>query len=140
MALPEKRWIQRLDNYEKAVAVLENAFSVSQERELTELEKMGLIQAFEMTFELAWNLMKDFLRYIGIFEIMGSKDTIKRAFSNGIIDNAQVWIDMIDSRNETSHCYDEVIAIRVVTSVTRSYIEEMRNFLETMNRYKKAEE
>jgi nucleotidyltransferase substrate binding protein (TIGR01987 family) len=139
MPLPEKRWIQRLDNYEKAVAVLENAFSISQERELTELEKMGLIQAFEMTFELAWNLMKDFLRYIGIFEIMGSKDTIKRAFSNGIIDNAQVWIDMIDSRNETSHCYDEVIAIRVVTSVTRSYVEEMKNFLETMNRFKKAE-
>jgi len=140
MALPEERWIQRLDNYEKAVTVLDNAFRISQERELTELERMGLIQSFELAFELAWNLMKDFLKSRGVFNIIGSKDAIRQAFSKGIIEDGEVWMNMIDRRNETSHCYDEVIAIRVITEVTNSFVEELKDFLATMNRYKQEQE
>jgi len=140
MALPEKRWIQRLYNYEKAVTVLENAFRINQERELTELERMGLIQSFELAFELAWNLMKDFLHSEGVFDIVGSKGAIKQAFSKGIIENGEIWIDMINRRNETSHCYDEAIAIRVVTEVTHSFVAELKNFLATMKRYKQEQE
>ncbi|MDR2694307.1 MAG: nucleotidyltransferase substrate binding protein [Chitinispirillales bacterium] len=136
MPLPEKRWIQRLDNYEKAVAVLEKAFSVSLERELTEVERMGLIQAFEFSFELAWNLMKDFLYSKGVIDIIGSRTAIRQAFSYGLIENGAVWMDMINRRNETSHCYDETIAIKVITSVTNSYIEELKNFLAIMKQYK----
>jgi len=136
MALPEKRWIQRLDNYEKAVNLLEKSFLVSQERELTELERMGLIQAFELAFELAWNLMKDFLQSREVINILGSKDAIRQAFSKGIIENGQVWMNMIDRRNETSHCYDEAVAIRVVTEVTDSFVEELKNFLAIMKQRK----
>jgi nucleotidyltransferase substrate binding protein (TIGR01987 family) len=132
MALPEKRWVQRLYNYEKAVAVLDNAFRISQERDLTELERMGLIQAFEFAFELAWNLMKDFLQSRGVFDIGGSKDAVRQAFSHEIIENGEIWMDMIDRRNETSHCYDEEIAIRVITEVTHSFVEELKNFLTIM--------
>jgi nucleotidyltransferase substrate binding protein (TIGR01987 family) len=97
---------------------------------------MGLIQAFEFAFELAWNLMKDFLQSRGILNIGGSKDAIRQAFSNGIIENGQVWMDMIDRRNETSHCYDEAIAIRVITNVTDSFVEELKNFLTVMKQRK----
>jgi len=140
MALPEKRWVQRLDNYEKAVALLEKAFLVSKERDLTELERMGLIQAFELAFELAWNVMKDFLQSEGVFDIIGSKKAVRQAFAKGIIDDGEVWMDMIDRRNETSHCYDEAIAIRVITEVTDSFVEELKTFLETMKRYKQEQE
>jgi hypothetical protein len=58
MGLPEKRWIQRMDNYEKALTVLENTHAIQNERELTEAERMGLIKSFEFTYELAWNQMK----------------------------------------------------------------------------------
>ena len=134
--LPEIRWIQRLDNYEKAVNVLERIFSISKKRKLTEAEKMGLIQSFEFTFELAWKLMKDFLVSKGIIEIIGSKDAIKQAFSDGIIQNGEVWMSMIDIRNETSHVYDEEIALRVVENISNLYIEEFNNFLANMKKYR----
>jgi nucleotidyltransferase substrate binding protein (TIGR01987 family) len=140
MALPEKRWIQRLDNYVKAFAILERTYSIQNERELTEAERMGLIQSFEFTFELAWNLMKDYLGYQGIFDITGSKDAIRGAFKNGIIDNGDAWMDMVERRNETAHTYEEEVAIRVVNDVSNSYIEEMRKFLETMARLKSKDE
>jgi len=140
MPIPENRWMQRLDNYEKAVAVLERIFLADTKREFTETERMGLIQAFEFSYELAWNLMKDFLKSKGIVDIIGPRDTIREAFSEGLIENGRVWMDMIDRRNETSHCYDEALAIRVVTSVTSFYVEELKIFLETMKKYKEEEE
>ena len=140
MALPEKRWIQRLDNYEKAFAILARTHGISAERELTEAERMGLIQSFEFTFELAWNLMKDYLRDRGIFDIVGSKDAIRAAFKNGIIKNGEAWMDMVDRRNETAHTYEEDVAIRVVNDVSNSYIDEMRTLLEKMTEYRSKEE
>jgi len=140
MALPEKRWVQRLDNYAKAFAILERTHRIQEDRELTEAERMGLIQSFEFTFELAWNLMKDYLRYKGIFDITGSKDAVRCAFKNGIIANGDVWMDMIDRRNETAHTYEEEVAVRVVNDVSNSYIEEMRELLETMTEYSSKEE
>ena len=140
MALPEKRWIQRLDNYEKALAILERVFLIGRERELTEAEQMGLIQSFEFSFELAWKLMKDFLASRGVAEIFGSKDAIRQAFSAGLIENGQVWMDMIDSRNETSHAYDEKIAHRVVSRVSVSYLDEFKEFLVSMRKLRDAKQ
>ena len=140
MALPEKRWIQRLHNYAKAYAVLERTYSIQGERELTKAEGMGLIQSFEFTYELAWNLMKDFLRDKGIIDIVGSKDAIRAAFKNDIIDNGEIWMDMIERRNETAHTYEEDVAIRVINDVSNLYIQEMKKFLEKMTKYKSEEE
>ncbi|MCL2182154.1 MAG: nucleotidyltransferase substrate binding protein [Chitinispirillia bacterium] len=140
MALPEKWWVQRLDNYTKAFAVLERIHRIQEERELSEAERMGLIQSFEFTFELAWNLMKDYLRHKGIFDITGSKDAVRAAFKNGIIDDGAVWMDMIDRRNETAHTYEEEVAIRVASDVSNSYVEEMRRLMKKMAEYSAKEE
>ena len=140
MALPETRWIQRLDNYEKAFSVLERISLIKEERELTEAEQMGLIQAFEFSYELAWKLMKDFLYSKGFIDLIGSKDSIRQAFSSGIIENGEIWMNMIDSRNDTSHTYDEVTAARVVSDVSNSYIMEMKNFLVSMKKRKQEKE
>jgi len=139
MALPEKRWIQRLDNYERAVAVLNRILSLGRERELSEAERMGLIQSFEFSFELAWKLMKDFLESKGSNAIFGSKDAIRQAFSLGIIENGQTWMDMLDSRNESSHAYDERIADKVVSNVSLSYLDEFKKLLAAMERLKGSE-
>ena len=139
MGLPEKRWIQRLDNYAKAFAVLERINGIQKERELTEAEKMGLIQSFEFSFDLAWNVMKDYLRDKGNPDIMGSKDAIRGAFKYGIIENGDAWMDMVERRNETAHTYDEEVAIRVVNHVSNSYVEELKTLLETMRKYQSRE-
>ena len=79
MATADVRWPQRLDNYERALATLQRALSLAAERSLSELEKQGLIQAFEFTHELSWLLLKDFLVNQGVSGISGSRDAVREA-------------------------------------------------------------
>ncbi len=86
---PDIRWRQRLANYRKALEQLDAAVSLAQYRELTDLERQGLIQAFELTHELAWNLMKDYFAYQGNADITGSRDAIREAFDKGLITDGE---------------------------------------------------
>jgi nucleotidyltransferase substrate binding protein (TIGR01987 family) len=115
------RWIQRLDSYKKALSQLKKAVELAKERPLTELEKQGLIQSFEFTHELSWKILKDFLEDRGNREIYGSKDTIREAFQYGLIEDGDVWMDMIKSRNETSHTYNEKTVEKIMESILGQY-------------------
>jgi len=126
------RWKQRLQNYKKAFAVLEKAVELADTRELTDLEKQGFIQGFEFTFELAWNVMKDYLEEQGIIDIIGSKAAVKNAFQNSLIDDGQIWIDMIESRNISSHSYDEETANKIIEQIKNIYFLHFKKFLNKM--------
>jgi nucleotidyltransferase substrate binding protein (TIGR01987 family) len=126
------RWIQRLDNYERALANLTAAVELSRTRPLSNLEQQGMIQAFEFTFELAWNVMKDFLTSQGVVGMTGSKDAARQAFNKGLITEGQVWMDMIDSRNEASHTYHDEVKDKLVTRIVEAYHTEMANFWAAM--------
>ncbi len=115
------RWIQRFANYKKAFAQLKEAVELSEERELSNLEKQGLIQAFEYTHELAWKSLKDFLESKGAGKLYGSKDTTREAFKLGIIEDGETWMAMIVSRNETSHVYDEERVEAIAEVICGSY-------------------
>ncbi len=115
------RWEQRFSNYQKALQQLEDAVQLSQKRELSVLEKQGLIQGFEYTHELAWNSLKDFLEYQGHQDIYGSRDAIRKAFQLGLIEEGEGWMDMIKSRNLTSHTYNEETAEAIYTAVSQTY-------------------
>jgi nucleotidyltransferase substrate binding protein (TIGR01987 family) len=130
------RWKQRFQNYEKALTAIKNAIALAATRELTELEKQGLIQGFEFTLELAWNVMKDYLEEQGINNIIGSKNAVRQAFAKGLIDNGQVWMDMIEDRNLASHSYDEATAENIVTSIINNYYHQFNTFAEKMNNLK----
>ncbi len=97
------RWKQRFSNFEKAFITLKEA--VEDIKNPTNIEKEGTIQRFEFTHELAWKVMKDFLKEKGIQGLIGSRDATRNAFQNEIIHDGQGWMDMIDSRNETVHTY-----------------------------------
>ena len=84
---------------------LGNAVAASRQRPLFELEKQGLIQTFEFTHELAWNVMKDYFAWQGNPAITGSRDTAREAFQKGLIEDGEGWMEMIKSRNQTSHTY-----------------------------------
>ena len=86
------RWQQRFDNYQKALVQLEDAVVLTRNRQLSNLEKQGLIQAFEFTYELAWNTLKDYCVYQGIQNIVGSRDTIREAFNRDLIDDGEAWM------------------------------------------------
>jgi nucleotidyltransferase substrate binding protein (TIGR01987 family) len=108
------RWQQRFSNYQKALAQMKEFFDQPQ---LNRREEQGLIKAFEYTYELAWNTLKDFLEYQGVTEIIGSRDTFRKAFSEGIIADGHIWMRMIDSRNKTSHSYNEETAREIVEMI-----------------------
>ena len=118
MADPDIRWRQRFDNFQRALQVLERGVDLGQQRPLSELEQQGLIQVFEFTHELAWNLLKDYLQYEGISGIIGSRDATRLAFQNDLISDGEGWMAMIKARNQSSHTYNleqaQVIARDVI--------------------------
>lgn len=115
------RWQQRLNNYKRALALLNEAVELGQTRALSDLEKQGLIQAFEFTHELAWNCLKDFLTFKGQQDLFGSRDATRKAFELGLIEDGETWMDMIVSRNRTSHTYNKATAEQIVGKITMNY-------------------
>jgi nucleotidyltransferase substrate binding protein (TIGR01987 family) len=121
MTNPDIRWQQRFASYQKALLQLQEAVELSSQRVLSQLEKQGVIQAFEFTHELAWNMLKDFLQDQGNSNIKGSKDATREAFKVELIGDGEQWMAMIQSRNISSHTYDERIAEQLVQVIVRDY-------------------
>jgi nucleotidyltransferase substrate binding protein (TIGR01987 family) len=115
------RWIQRFSNYTKALNQLTKFI---QQQELNELEEQGLVQAFEYTYELSWNTIKDFYEHQGETNIHGSRDAIRLAFKRGLIQNGDLWMKMIKSRTLSSHTYNEEIAREIIDAIKNHYYQE----------------
>lgn len=124
MSQKDIRWIQRFQNFKKAFAQLEMAVLQTQKRDLSELEKQGLIQCFEFTHELSWNVLKDYFKYQGNNSITGSRDAFREAFKQGLVENGEVWMDMIKSRNLTTHTYNEAVTNKITKSISESYFDQ----------------
>ena len=117
----DTRWERRFDNYLRAFRMLAAAVELSRTRRLSELEQQGLIQSFEFTHELAWNVLKDYLENQGITGLIGSRDATRMAFKNNLIENGEAWMDMIKDRNKTSHTYDLAVAGEVVGNILERF-------------------
>lgn len=115
------RWQQRFSNYTRALHQLDLAVELATHRPLSDLEKQGLIQGFEYTHELAWNVLKDYLEYEGIHGIVGSRGAVREAFKRGLIENGEAWMSMIDTRALTSHAYNLATANALVTDIIARY-------------------
>ncbi len=130
------RWQQRLNNYEKALSQLTDAVDLSQRRELSDLEKQGLIQVFEFTHELAWNTLKDFLEHKGQAELYGSRDATRKAFELEIIEDGDSWMQMIQNRNRSSHTYNQKVMQEIIDAVTTDYHKQFQSLFEKLNKMK----
>lgn len=111
------RWKQRFRNYKKAYLLLERNLNIA---EPSEVERAGIIQFFEMAFELAWKLMKDYLEEEG-FVVNSPKEAIKRAFQSDIIKDGHTWIDALNDRKLTTHIYEEETAVIVTEKIKENY-------------------
>jgi nucleotidyltransferase substrate binding protein (TIGR01987 family) len=127
------RWQQRFDNYQRALARLAEAVELAEKRELSDLEEQGLIQAFEFTHELAWNVLKDYLEYQGVGQIIGSKGAVRSALANGLIENGETWMSMILDRNRSSHTYNLDIAREIAARVRDEYFPAFQRLAERFN-------
>ena len=139
MSARDIRWIQRFKHFTKALLQLQEAVTLAQQRPLSKLEEQGLIQAFEFTHELAWNTLKDFLESRGVQNLFGSKDATRAAFKAGLIENGAAWMDMIQSRNLTSHTYDEATAAQIASAIRNTYFAEFDTLRIKLEELKKGE-
>jgi nucleotidyltransferase substrate binding protein (TIGR01987 family) len=118
------RWQQRFNNFDKAFNQLERFKEVVN---LNELEKQGLIKAFEYTFELSWKTLQDLLKDKGYIDIVGPRPVIEQSFQDGYIADGNGWMRMHKSRNLTSHTYDEQTAEEIITSIRKEYYYLLRD-------------
>ena len=108
---------QRFANYEKSLGHLKTTV---EKDSLNDIEKAGLIQFFEVTFELSWKVMKDFLTAEG-YEVKSPRDSIKTAFEYGLIENGTLWLEALEKRNLASHTYDDNILEELEELIINTY-------------------
>ena len=146
------RWEQRFRNFKKALNKLDEGVNYIQKNSLgrnnseddeessgivlNNLIKQGLIQSFEFTHELAWNVIKDYAAYQGNPEIRGSRDASREGFAIGLIENGEVWMEMIKSRNDTSHTYNEGTANEIFSHIIKKYLPAFHLFRQKMETIK----
>jgi nucleotidyltransferase substrate binding protein (TIGR01987 family) len=116
------RWKQRFSNYRLALANLTKGIEISKP---SDLEKSGIIQIFEYTFELAWKTMKDYLKEMEV-EVNYPREVIKTAFSYELIEDGDIWIDMLEKRNLMSHTYDKKNTELAYTLIKNEYFEKLK--------------
>ncbi len=117
----DTRWKQRFQNFEKAIQHLEEAVN---KKDLSDLEKAGVIQIYEFTFELGWKTVKDYLEENNV-AVKFPRDTVKEGFAYGIVNNGDVWMDMLEKRNLMSHTYNETNAELAYQLIVNSYYNEL---------------
>lgn len=124
------RWKQRFQNYSKAFAHLEAAVQIDK---LSDLERAGLIQTFEFSFELAWKTLKDFLESEGI-TTTSPRQVIQEAFKANYITDGHTWIDALEKRNFLSHCYSEEVSSKSEDLIKNQYflfLQQLKTFFES---------
>lgn len=127
------RWKQRFDNYLRAMQTFGRGVELAEKRDLSELEQQGLVQGFEFTHELAWNVLKDYLEDAGVSGIIGSKGATREAFKNGLLENGEAWMDMIKARNLSSHTYNIETAEEIVENILTRFYPAFEQFAKTFS-------
>lgn len=120
--LKEIRWKQRFENFNKSYILLDK---YSKKEELSELEQAGIIQFFEMTFELAWKVLKDYLEAEG-YIVKSPRETIKQAFQIQLINDGHIWMEALAVRNLTTHTYDEKLVNKLINDIINIYFPELK--------------
>ena len=123
MTKEKTRWIYRFDNYQRAFFLLREAVETLETRPLTQLEKEGVIQRFEYTWELAWKVLGDYLEHSGIIlSSVTPASVIKAAYAAKIITNGELWMQALDARNRMSHTYDLKVFERIIDEIRTRYL------------------
>lgn len=123
------RWKQRFQNFEKSIRVLEQALEISHP---DVVQKAGIIQLFEVSFELGWKVMKDFSEFSGFMDIRSPRESIKKAFEMELITDGQIWLEALENRNVSSHAYDEEKINLILVDIRTRYITLLRNLIKVL--------
>jgi nucleotidyltransferase substrate binding protein (TIGR01987 family) len=132
----EIRWQQRLEHFNDAMKPLADA---CEQVSYSILERAGLIQFFEVCFEMAWKTLQDLLSYEGSADIGGARSVLREAHRLGWIDDIDTWLTMLDYRNRTTHAYDEQAAQEIVENIRQSFYPALQRLLDRLNAKQKEQ-
>jgi nucleotidyltransferase substrate binding protein (TIGR01987 family) len=130
---PDIRWQQRQQNFDHALHYLGEALAIP-EPDVT--QRAGIIQFFEMSFELAWKMVKDYLEQEGFVELNSPRGVLKKGFEVGLVHDGQGWLEILRDRNLMAHTYDEATAVWVEKLIRESYYPLLVSLQETMQTIK----
>ena len=128
MDVKDIRWKQRFQNFESTLNHLEKALEI---KEPDFVQRAGMIQFFEMSFELSWKMMKDFFDEQGFTDVKSPRDSIKKAFETGLISDGHGWLKMMEDRNLTSHAYDEETAKEIEKLIRQEHYKLLKELFRT---------
>jgi len=130
MSVQGIRWQQRLYNFNKVMQHLEKALAI---KNPDFVQEAGIIQLFEMSFELAWKLLKDFLEEQGFQNVRSPRAALKKAFEVELIEYGHEWMEILVDRNLTAHTYDEAKANEMKMLIDKKYFPIMKALQNTFN-------
>jgi nucleotidyltransferase substrate binding protein (TIGR01987 family) len=129
------RWQYRLDNYGRAFSLLREGVEQLEERDLSQLEREGLIQRFGYTWELAWKTISDYLAYGGVtVSPITPRTVLRAAFEACVIDRGDDWMAALDARNKMSHTYNFAVFEQVIDQIRARFLDLFDGLYETMKR------
>lgn len=121
------RLTERIENFNKAFDIYIQAVEEYKKNPSNILAHLALVQSFEICFELSWKVLKDYLKETGIAAFT-PRDVIKESFAMNIIKNGQIWIDMANDRNASSHEYNMEKINIILERISTDYYEELLLF------------
>ncbi|MFN8548692.1 MAG: HI0074 family nucleotidyltransferase substrate-binding subunit [Candidatus Eisenbacteria bacterium] len=128
----EVRWKRRFQNFERVLLLLQQGLTERDWSLRSALEKTGLTKRFEFTFELAWKTLRDYLAHSGIaFDQATPRAVIKAGFAANVLPDGQVWIDMLDLRNQLSHRYDGLMTDEALGNLAGRHLAALDSLYQT---------
>lgn len=122
------RWQQRFTHFERAYQKFIAIIEIGDPDDLSEIEKMALIQAFEFTFELAWKVLKDYLQEVEGYNVGGPRPVLRQAYQSGHIQDGAVWLEALQIRNQTVHTYNDLLMEETVAFIHHAFSPLARNW------------
>ncbi len=122
------RLSQRLENFIKTVKLIEKAAAI---KNPTEIEQGGMVKYFELSFELAWKLLKDRLEIDG-FDLSSPREIIKKSAQGGYIDKGRLFLDMLDARNKATHIYSGKEVAKLESEIKKMYLPALKKLQENL--------
>ena len=86
---------------------------------------MAVIKAYEFSFELSWKTLKDLLAYEGIDALL-PREVLRQAVAYGLLQEGQLWIDMLEQRNLMAHAYDVALAQQALALIRERFAPALR--------------
>ena len=125
---------RKLFSFNKALKSLKEVYSFYIKKPDQKISQMALIKSFELAFELSWKTLQSFFKSQGYMEVNSPKGIIKEAFNKEVIQDGQIWIDMLDARNRLSHIYDESIFKGIIKKISKEYVQEIEKLYQKLKK------